>query len=116
MPEVVDCFIKTSNLNEVLKIQNRIVNSIKSDFGRYKTNEDVDKINETLKLRAEACFDSLPSQLSKEYKKFPYSLVDCKGHSNEKADGLQYLYDLGLVLKTYNLSEIQEPLLAHKKN
>ena len=46
--------------------------------------------NEVLKLRAEACLNSLPAQLSKEYKKFQYSLVDVKGHSPEKADGLQY--------------------------
>lgn len=41
------------------------------------------KINETLKLRAEACLDSVPEQLSREYKKFKYSEVDVKGHSTE---------------------------------
>lgn len=63
-----------------------------------------------LKLRAEACLDSLPTQLSKDYKKFQYSLVNVKGHSPEKADGLQYIEDVGIVVKSYNTREISFPL------
>ena len=86
MPEVVNTFFETHDLNAVRDIQTQILNSIKDDFGRYKDVNGIDKVNEVLKLRAEACLDSLPAQLSKEYKKFQYSLVDVKGHSPEKAD------------------------------
>ena len=110
MPEAVNSFFETHDLNLVKSIQKRILSSIRDDFGRYKNSEGNDKINEVLKLRAEACLDSLPSQLSKEYKKFKYSLVNVKGNSPEKADGLQYLVDVGLVVRSFNTLEISYPL------
>lgn len=110
MPEVVNTFFESHDLNEVRRIQQRIINSIRDDFGRYKDAKGNDAVNEVLKLRAEACLDSLPTQLSREYKKFKYSLVNAKGHSPEKADGLQYLEDVGLVVKSYNTREIIFPL------
>ncbi len=110
MPEAVNEFFKTHDLNSVRDIQRRILNSIKDDFGRYKDRNENDAVNEVLKLRAEACLDSIPAQLSKEYKKFQYSLVNAKGHSPEKAEGLQYLEDVGLVVKSYNTLEISYPL------
>ena len=114
MPEVVNTFFETHDLNAVRAIQTQILNSIKDDFGRYKDANEEDKVNEVLKLRAEACLSSLPAQLSKEYKKFQYSLVDVKGHSPEKADGLQYLEDVGLVVRAYNTKSLAYPLEAEK--
>ncbi len=110
MPEAVVRFFETHDLNAVREIQRGILQSIKDDLGRYKDKDGNDRINEVLKLRAEACLASLPAQLSKEYKKFQYSLVDVKGHSPEKADGLQYLEDVGLVVRSYNTREISSPL------
>lgn len=114
MPEAVNDFFAKHDLNSVRDIQKRILSSIRDDFGRYKDNNGEDRINEVLKLRAEACLDSLPAQLSKEYKKFQYSLVNTKGHSPEKAEGLQYLEDVGLVVKAYNTRELAYPLEAAK--
>ena len=110
MPEADNAFFETHDLNAVCKIQKNILASIRDDFGRFKDAEGNDKVNEVLKLRAEACLASLPAQLSKEYKKFQYSLVDAKGHSPEKADGLQYLEDVGLVVHAYNTKEVSYPL------
>lgn len=114
MPEVVNTFFETYDLNAVRAIQSQILNSIKDDFGRYKDADGEDKVNEVLKLRAEACLSSLPAQLAKEYKKFQYSLVDVKGHSPEKADGLQYLEDVGLIVRAYNTKSLIYPLEAEK--
>ncbi len=110
MPEAVNAFFSTHDLNNVRNVQKSILKSIRDDFGRYKDIDGNDKINEVLKLRAEACLDSMPSQLSKEYKKFQYSLVNAKGHSPEKADGLQYLVDVGLIVRSFNTREISFPL------
>ena len=110
MPEAVNEFFSRHDLNSVRDIQRRILSSIRDDFGRYKDDKGNGKINEVLKLRAEACLDSLPAQLSKDYKKFKFSLVNTKGHSPEKAEGLQYLEDVGLVIKAYNTREISYPL------
>ena len=114
MPEAVNKFFETHDLNAVRRVQRRILSSIRDDFGRCKDMKGNDKINETLKLRAEACLDSIPAQLSKEYKKFQFSLVNSKSHAEDKADGLQYLVDVGLVVKAYNTGEISFPLDAVK--
>ena len=114
MPEAVNTFFSTHDLNQVRSVQIGIIESIKDDFGRYFNAKGEEKINEVLKLRAEACLNSLPAQLAKNYKKFQYSLVDVRGHSPEKADGLQYLLDLGLVYKSFNIREISTPLEANK--
>lgn len=116
MPEAVNKFLESHDINAVRKIQQQILYSIRDDFGRYKNKAGEDMINEVLKLRAEACLDSLPAQLSKEYKKFQYSLVNVRGHSPEKADGLQYLVDVGLVVKAYNTTELSFPLEGVKKS
>lgn len=110
MPEAVNVFFDTHDINAVREVQNNILNSIRDDFGRYKDSKGNDKVNEVLKLRAEACLDSIPAQLSKEYKKFQYSLVNAKGHSQDKADGLRYLIDVGLVVCAYNTREMSFPL------
>ena len=115
MPEAVNTFFATHDLNAVRMIQQGILSSIRDDFGRYKDTDGLDRINEVLKLRAEACLNSMPAQLSKEYKKFQYSLVHAKGHSPEKADGLEYLVDVGLIVRAYNITEIASPLEGVKK-
>lgn len=114
MPEAVRTFFENHDLNAVRNIQRRILGSIRDDFGRYRDTDGNEKVNEVLKLRAEACLASLPSQLSKEYKKFQYSLVNAKGHSTDKADGLQYLVDVGLVVLAHNTRELSFPLEGTK--
>ena len=114
MPEAVNVFLASHDVNAVRRIQNNILVSVRDDFGRYISTDGETKVNEVLKLRAEACLKSLPAQISKEYKKFQYSLVDSKAHSADKADALQYLVDLGLVIKSYNLLEISSPLEGNK--
>ncbi len=114
MPEAVNTFFENHDLNATRAIQQRILSSIKDDFGRYRDSKGNDAVNEVLKLRAEACLNSLPAQLSKEYKKFQYSLVNAKGNSPEKADGLQYLEDVGIIVKSYNTREMTFPLEGAK--
>lgn len=110
MPEAVNVFFQSHDLNAVRRVQKGILSSIRDDFGRYKDLSGNEKVNEVLKLRAEACLDSMPAQLSKEYKKFKYSLVNAKGHAAEKSDGLQYLEDVGLIVRAFNTRELAFPL------
>lgn len=114
MPEAVNVFLELHDANAVRDTQRRIISSIRDDFGRYRDANGVERVNEVLKLRAEACLDSLPAQLSKEYKKFQYSLVNARGKSQQKADGLQYLLDVGLAIRANNLREFSAPLQGAK--
>ena len=62
MPEAVNIFFDTHDVNAVRRVQNDILHSIKDDFGRYINSKGESTINEVLKLRAEACLNSLPSR------------------------------------------------------
>ena len=114
MPEAVRTFLGAHDVNAVRSVQQNILQSIRDDFGRYRNARGEEAVNEVLKLRAEACLESLPAQLAKEYKKFQYSKVNARGNSPQKADGLQYLVDVGLVMRAYNLREISSPLEGAK--
>ena len=67
MPEVVNRFIATHNMSDVLEEQNSIITGYKEDMVKYAANED--------KVRLRAAFDSIPRQLSKENKKFQFSVI-----------------------------------------
>lgn len=114
MPEAVNEFFSSHDIKEVRRVQKRILTSLKSDFGRYKGKDGENEVNERVKLRAEAALDSMPSQLAKEYKKFQYSIVNTKANSIEKAKGIEYLEDVGLVIRAYNTRELSFPLEGAK--
>ena len=67
MPEAVTAFLETKQIGKVLSIQRRIVDEYKTDMVKYALLADKPKIRE--------CFESIPSQLSREYKKFTFSNV-----------------------------------------
>lgn len=102
MPKVVDEYIKNKSLDKVLNIQKNIINDYRDDVVKYALRKDKTKILE--------CFDSITKQLSKENKKFQYSVVR-KGSKAKEYDGcLEWLVDAGIIKKCYNLSSLELPL------
>ena len=108
MPRVVSEFIETHNFVNVLKIQRDIVDNYLDDIAKYA--------NETEKAKARECFLSIPKQLSKDYKKFQYSLVEPKGTSRKFGGSLMWLHDAGIVNYCYNLSRPELPLEGNSIN
>ena len=102
MPEVVEAFVETKQLNTVLAIQRRIIRSYKDDMVKYAGDEDKVKIKE--------CFESIPRQLSKENKKFQYSIVRKNARASEYISCLQWIEDAGIIRRCYNLSIPELPL------
>ncbi len=102
MPDAVQNFVETKQMNEVLRIQRDIVRSYEDDMVKYAERKDKSKIRE--------CFQSIPKQLSKENKKFQYSVIK-KGSSASKYEGsLQWIEDAGIISRCYNLSITELPL------
>ena len=102
MPEAVQHFIDTKQMDGVLKIQRDIVRSYEDDMVKYAEGKDKSNIKE--------CFQSIPKQLSKENKKFQYSVVR-KGASASRYEGsLQWIEDAGIISRSYNLSITELPL------
>lgn len=102
MPDAVQTFVNTRQMDEVLRIQRNIVRSYEDDMVKYAERKDKSRIRE--------CFQSIPKQLGKENKKFQYSVVK-KGSTASKYEGsLQWIEDAGIVARCYNLSITELPL------
>ena len=102
MPAVVNEFVANRQMNRVLKMQRDIVSGYKDDMLKYAAPPDKSRIRE--------CFDSIPTQLSKENKKFQYSVIK-KGTTASHFSGcLQWIEDAGIVRRCYNLNITELPL------
>ena len=114
MPRVVDIFVKTNDLNEVYDEQYDLIEEYKDDFGKHLDEDENETTNKTLLGRINRVFDSLPSQLAKENKKFTYSALSNHARSSDYQAAIQWLCDFGLVVPCYNLSTIDRPLEGYK--
>lgn len=106
MPEVVDKFVNTNNINEIVKLKKEIINSFKEDMVKYAEKSDKSKLIE--------CFESIPNQLAKINKKFQYSLLKKKGTKKDYIGVLEWLENYGIIKRCYNLNCLELPLSANK--
>ena len=105
MPEV-QTFIDTNNFQEASKIQGKILADYQDDISKHAKGQE--------KIKVRQCYDSIPKQLAKEYKKFQYSVVE-KGKTSKKYGGsIKWLCDSSLVNKCSNVNEAYIPLLAYE--
>lgn len=110
MPEVVKKFVETNDYYKARAVQKRIVNDYNSDFGTHLNDELELEIDPYAKVKIFEIFNSIPRQLAKENKKFQYSVIAKNAKSREYKDALNWLVDYGLIVKCYNISNIEIPL------
>jgi len=108
MPRVVNEFITTHNFANVLRIQKGIISDYTDDIGKYALGVE--------KTKARACFLSIPKHLSKDYKKFQYSIVERGGTARKYGGSLMWLYDAGIINFCHNLSIPELPLEGNAKS
>lgn len=106
MPEAVTAFMETHQVGRVLAIQRRIVDEYKADMVKYAPAIDKSRIRE--------CFESIPAQLSREYKKFSYTTVRPGGRGRDYAGSLQWTEDAGIIHRCYNTEITELPLDGHR--
>jgi len=108
MPEAVSTFKETNHFGKVLAVQRGIIKGYLEDVRKYATWLDKDLVK--------ASIESIPSQLSKNNKKFMYTDIEGKkGVRGETyKDGLTWLYDAGIINLCHNLSEPALPLQANR--
>ena len=114
LPETVNTFINTNDMNEVYKEQRDIIEEYKDDFGKHLDKNENEEVDELLLARIEEVFDSIPSQLAKENKKFQYSKIKVKGRSADYREAIQWLVDAGIISQCFNLSNLTLPLEGNK--
>lgn len=102
MPDIVQTFVNTKQMDAVLQGQRDIVRSYEDDMVKYADDADKSRISE--------CFKSIPKQLSKENKKFQYSLIKKGSTSSKYMGSLQWIEDAGIISRCYNLSITELPL------
>ncbi len=102
MPEAVSTFLETNNMNDVLEVQHGIVETYKADMLKYARQEDKPRIRE--------CFESIPTQLAKENKKFQYAVIRKGGRSSQYAGSLQWIEDAGIIHRCHNVTITELPL------
>ncbi len=106
MPEAVKSFVDEKDFNEVRAIQKRILAAYEQDFSKHAPIEIVPKIR--------MVWNSIPSQLAKENKKFIYGLVREGGRAKEYEAAIMWLCDCGLVHKVSRVNAAGIPLRAYE--
>ncbi len=106
MPEAVQSFVEEKDFNEVRAIQKRILAAYEQDFSKHAPVEIVPKIR--------MLWNSIPSQLAKENKKFVYGLVREGARAKEYETAIMWLTDCGLVHKVSRFNTACIPLKAYE--
>lgn len=105
MPEAVENFTEERDFYEVREVQKRILEAYEQDFSKHAPLEIVPKIR--------MVWNSIPSQLAKENKKFLYGLVREGGRAKEYETAIMWLCDCGLVYKIERVKGGGIPLKAY---
>lgn len=106
MPEAVQSFAESKDFNEVRTIQKRILAAYEQDFSKHAPNEIVPKIR--------MLWNSIPSQLARENKKFIYGLIREGSRAREYETAIMWLSDCGLVHKVSRVNAAGIPLKAYE--
>lgn len=105
MPEAVFVWTQDRDIMAADNVLSDILISYESDFGKHANTFDVNKII--------LIWDSLPSQLAKENKKFLYSAVKEGARAREYENAVNWLYSADLVRKVYRISKPSLPISAY---
>lgn len=106
MPEVVSNFAENMDFNEAREIQKRILMAYEQDFSKHAPNEIIPRIR--------MLWNSIPSQLTKENKKFVYGLIKEGSRAKEYEMSMLWLIDCGLVHKVQRVTAPNLPLKAYE--
>ena len=102
MPAAVSAFIEGQPLHTVRQIQKDILNDYIRDFSKHAPGNEVPRIN--------LVWNSIPSQLGKENRKFIYGMLKKGARAKEFELAIQWLVDCGLVYKIPRTSKVAMPV------
>ena len=105
MPEAVNVWVNEKNIELVNHVQENILRAYESDFSKHTQNSEANKIS--------IIWNSIPSQLAKENKKFLYQVIKEGARAREYENALNWLNDANLIYKIYNITKPDFPLKAY---
>lgn len=102
MPEVVASYVKEKDLTEVRSIQNDLLRSYDADFSKRPPMEMIPRIK--------MVWNSIPSQLAKENRKFVFNAVKPGGRAKDFELAIEWLKQAGLLYKITRINNGTLPL------
>ena len=105
MPEAVNAWVNEKDMTLVNNIQENILKAYESDFSKHTQDSEANKIS--------LIWNSIPSQLAKENKKFLYQTIKEGARAREYESALNWLNDANLIYKIYNVIKPNFPLKAY---
>lgn len=105
MPEAVQCYVDTDDMQEVRNIQKELLVYYENDFSKHAPKETVPRI--------QMVWNSIPAQLAKENRKFIYGVVREGARAKDFELAIQWLEDCGLVHKCYRVTKPGMPLISY---
>ena len=106
MPEVVSTWIETKDFSEVRRVQKELLETYANDVSKHTSSEMANKIKQV--------WDSVPSQLAKENKKFLYSVVKESARAREYENAINWLKNAGLLVKIHRVNKPGLPTKAYE--
>lgn len=106
MPEAVKKYVETGELKSVREIQKQILNDYSNDFSKHAPSEQVQRIM--------MVWQSIPSQLFKENKKFIYGVLKKGARAGDFEIAIQWLVDAGLVYKVPRVNSVKLPMKIYE--
>ncbi len=106
MPEVVNRWVETQSVGQVQSVLLDIINAYERDFMKHPETKEYPKLARI--------WNSLPSQLARENKKFLYSAVKEGARAREYEDALEWLVNAALVYKTFRITTPGIPLSGYE--
>ncbi len=108
MPEAVNAFAESSNVNDVIDIHNDITSMYKLDFTQYE--------EQNKRLIINKIYDQIPAELLKQNRRFIISDVEKGLRFDRTEDTFLWLYNAGVAIPVFNATEPKIPLKLNEKS
>ena len=103
MPAAVSAYSRGEGLSKIRSIQKQILFDYINDFSKHAPTKEIPRIN--------MVWQSIPSQLAKDNKKFIYGAMKKGARASEFEIAIQWLIDMGLI---YKINRINKPVIPLK--
>lgn len=104
MPEVVKTFVEEKDYRSVRNVQLSLLKSYNRDFSKHPPKEIVKRMT--------LLWNTIPSQLAKENRKFVYTAVRSSARARDFETSIQWLCDAGIVYKVTRVIAGELPLIG----
>lgn len=105
MPEAIVALLEAKDITLTQNVLMNIINAYTLDFSKHADNKDIPKIG--------YIWESIPSQLARENKKFLYRTVKPGARAREYEDALLWLTNAGLVHRVNRSEKPSLPVSAY---